>query len=624
VVCLGSAISAIAVDTRSAPPGTTATSRPRPTILTAAAHADRASRPGEEAHRRHHHLRRRDRQIFHARVEGGFRQIIRHGASTKSYWWEVIDKAGTRIVSSAARPRATVRSPRRRFSSNAGDLFEWALVENPRSAQQTRSATSTSLATSVGLRERAASRARRCIPGPTIRYTFEDGAHSAPYDVTFLREDRPDVLIDGRGGSSTSRPSGCAASRSTSRASSCAPGSSRTPRARSTRACSHRSSIRRVEPPVPGQRASLRVLRRDPRGPRRRTSAFKGFASAASWGVGGDHVERTPPCPGPAHGTPRNGEASVLGGSDALGAGAHLYSGSPRSLRRSRTRSASRPGQELVVGREARPPRHQWRWLARQVFQSGGGIAYRLNRSGPAGPGGQQFSGAVLPVPGLPVARRACVLDAVLRLRGLPDRGEPDLQRREHVQPTRTSTSLTSTAMACRTSSSLGTILFNTHTAAGAGVRAQRQRGNAAADRDRRGQPQRPRAGLQRARRAEKRAATSRSSTRSGAGPRRMTGRSRSPARRVCARAARRATACASRFSSIRPSSWSASDRGPATRPPGPRSNVSASPVHAGDRLYFFLPDLGARRRATTTSSTGIRFIAYTGFPALRRCEPAR
>jgi hypothetical protein len=55
-------------------------------------------------------------------------------------------------------------------------------------------------------------------------------------------------------------------------------------------------------------------------------SAFKGFALAVPWSAGGDHV-RMLPIPGPAQGLLGNGEAGMLGGAKELDAGAHLYLG---------------------------------------------------------------------------------------------------------------------------------------------------------------------------------------------------------------------------------------------------------------------------------------------------------
>src|SRR5262249_19270511 len=67
-------------------------------------------------------------KVFHTRVEGGFRQIIRHGSDTKSYWWEVIDKTGTRSFFGGT-PESHGPIDHATLRSNAGDIFEWALVE---------------------------------------------------------------------------------------------------------------------------------------------------------------------------------------------------------------------------------------------------------------------------------------------------------------------------------------------------------------------------------------------------------------------------------------------------------------------------------------------------------------
>jgi len=35
---------------------------------------------------------------YHARVEGSFRRIVRHGSHPNDYWWEATDKGGTRFI----------------------------------------------------------------------------------------------------------------------------------------------------------------------------------------------------------------------------------------------------------------------------------------------------------------------------------------------------------------------------------------------------------------------------------------------------------------------------------------------------------------------------------------------
>lgn len=62
---------------------------------------------------------------FHPRVEGAFNKIIRHGNSPQNYWWEVIDKQGTRNFyggdpSIGADPQSTL-------SDASGNIAHWAL-----------------------------------------------------------------------------------------------------------------------------------------------------------------------------------------------------------------------------------------------------------------------------------------------------------------------------------------------------------------------------------------------------------------------------------------------------------------------------------------------------------------
>ena len=129
-------------------------------------------------------------------------------------------------------------------------------------------------------------------------------------------------------------------------------------------------------------------------------SAFKGFGRGTSWGAGGDHVSAIP-VPGLAQGLLGNGEASLVGGASELGAGAHLYLGfNPIGVTKQNSfgvkagfQGSSSDGKLVLLDVDGDG-------LPDKVFQSGGGIVFRPNRSGPAG--GTQFSNAVFPVPGLP------------------------------------------------------------------------------------------------------------------------------------------------------------------------------------------------------------------------------
>ncbi|MCX4755205.1 SpvB/TcaC N-terminal domain-containing protein [Kitasatospora purpeofusca] len=65
---------------------------------------------------------------FHARTEGAFARIVRHGDGPAHYTWEVTDKSGTHFFYGApvggAGPQADAT-----LADRAGDVFEWALSE---------------------------------------------------------------------------------------------------------------------------------------------------------------------------------------------------------------------------------------------------------------------------------------------------------------------------------------------------------------------------------------------------------------------------------------------------------------------------------------------------------------
>lgn len=334
-------------------------------------------------------------KTFHVRVEGAFRQIIRHGLNTRSYWWEVIDKTGTRSFFGGT-PESGGPIAQATLRSGAGDIFQWALVE-VRDLHGNAMRFTYDLATSVGF-------ATGAVPGTAlypsaIQYTFEDGAQSAPYDVAFLREARPDVIIDGRGGfkhvtaerlhrvevhfqGQLVRAWELAYTEGAFHKSLLASiqqlGASNAPFPSNTHTFEYFDEIR--ESPTPD-------------------SAFKGFAATTGWNVGGDHVAALD-VPGPAQSLLGTGEASALGGSQAFTGGFHAYIGfNPTSP----TKQNSFGGK---VGGKVTSSEAQLAFLdidgdglPDKVFRSDGGVGYRANLSGPSGP--LQFSSTVLPVPGL-------------------------------------------------------------------------------------------------------------------------------------------------------------------------------------------------------------------------------
>ena len=153
-----------------------------------------------------------DRKEFHARVEGQFRKIIRHGTTPKDYWWEVIDKNGTRYLygggpdtnGGAGGPTksSTLTDMVDDVAENEGNIYMWSLRE----MQDTNGNIvkySCERVLDKGI-------AGGTVDGHTlylqsIRYTgHKDDADKFPYEVVFTRDPstdpRPDVTIDARGG----------------------------------------------------------------------------------------------------------------------------------------------------------------------------------------------------------------------------------------------------------------------------------------------------------------------------------------------------------------------------------------------------------------------------------------
>lgn len=334
-------------------------------------------------------------KIFHARVEGSFRQIIRHGATTKSYWWEVIDKAGMRSFFGGT-PESGGPLAQATLTSNAGDIFEWALVE-VRDLHGNAMRFEHELVTSTGF-------ASGAVPGTAlypkaIRYTFEDGAQSAPYDVVFLREGRPDAIVDGRGGFKH------ATAERLRRIEVHFQGQLvRAWELAYTEGAFHKSLLESIQvlgasnTPFPGNAHHFEYfdeIRESPTA----DSAFKGFAAASGWSVGGDHIQALS-IPGPAQGLLGNGEASMLGGSQAISTGFHSYIGfNPTTPTKQNSFGGKVGGRATSSDAQLAFIDIDGDGLPDKVFRSDGGIGYRPNLSGPSGQ--PQFASTVRPVPGL-------------------------------------------------------------------------------------------------------------------------------------------------------------------------------------------------------------------------------
>lgn len=148
---------------------------------------------------------RSEEKVFHTRVEGEFRKIIRRGDQPDNYWWEVIHKDGTRYFyggvpeGAGPDPDATLADPLR------GNIFRWMLRE-VRDTWGNTVRYSYDLISDYGV-------AYGVVQGwqiypQEILYTGFEGT-SGPYSIRFIRDRdlpgyptnrRPDVIINARSG----------------------------------------------------------------------------------------------------------------------------------------------------------------------------------------------------------------------------------------------------------------------------------------------------------------------------------------------------------------------------------------------------------------------------------------
>ncbi|MFL6650857.1 MAG: SpvB/TcaC N-terminal domain-containing protein, partial [Sulfurifustaceae bacterium] len=66
-------------------------------------------------------------KIFHTRVEGQFRKIIRHGNHPTNYWWEVIDKNGVRYFCGGTPELGRLDGAT--LTDGDGNVFKWFVTE---------------------------------------------------------------------------------------------------------------------------------------------------------------------------------------------------------------------------------------------------------------------------------------------------------------------------------------------------------------------------------------------------------------------------------------------------------------------------------------------------------------
>lgn len=149
---------------------------------------------------------RTSERTFHTRIEGSFRQIIRHGSSPDSYWWKVTDKTGKRLFygglpeANTLDPGSVIRDP------GSGSVFTWLLRQERDTNGNTIDYSYAQVSdTGVGNGQASGAPAGFNSYLSTIRYTGSVGT-PGPYAVRFVRDRdlgesrRPDVTIGNRPG----------------------------------------------------------------------------------------------------------------------------------------------------------------------------------------------------------------------------------------------------------------------------------------------------------------------------------------------------------------------------------------------------------------------------------------
>ncbi len=138
-------------------------------------------------------------KTFHTRVEGQFRKIIRHGTEPSNYWWEVIDKNGTRYLYGGVDTSGPVSDSV--LTDKDGNVFLWALREiRDRNNNFVRYHC-------VRVSDSGVAGGASGVNLYLQRITYTgSGTTEGQYSVTFVRDRelgeqlRTDKQIDGRGG----------------------------------------------------------------------------------------------------------------------------------------------------------------------------------------------------------------------------------------------------------------------------------------------------------------------------------------------------------------------------------------------------------------------------------------
>ena len=314
-------------------------------------------------------------KVFHHRVEGAFRKIVRHGDAPHNYWWEVTDKDGTRSFYGGD-PDTGTQSTAAVLADADGDVFRWALVET-RDLNGNAVRYSYDKISDVGVA--GGSVLGTALYPRTIEYT-RNGTSPGGYTVRFVRNSelpgyvrRPDAVINARGGfkmvtaellSRIEISHGATAVRSYDLA--------------YTEGAFRKTLLESITQRGAGgaefntHEFTYYDELRDAAG------GYNGFDTASSWNTGADGVTA---------GLLDHGQASALSGALSTGVGGHLYVGFNPTASPTKQFSgggkvgfnhSSTDGVLAMIDLNGDG-------LPDKVFKSGNGIRFRLNTSGPDG-----------------------------------------------------------------------------------------------------------------------------------------------------------------------------------------------------------------------------------------------
>src|SRR5512139_123634 len=317
-------------------------------------------------------------KVFHTRVEGQFRRIVRHGDRPDNYWWEVTDKNGTRFIYGAD-PVTLQRNADSTLTDGAGNGFLWTLREM-RDTNGNFVRYHYKRVSDTGV-------AGGSVPGSNlylkeITYTGH-GSEEGAYAVTFERDRelgktlRTDKQIDARGG--FKRVTSDLLQKVTV---SFKGQSIRSYAFEYAEGAFHKTLLQRVvQKDEDGKEFNRHEFgyydeARDDKG------EYHGFADTAGWAAGSDNVSA---------GLMGKGEASALGGSRGKSKGGHVYVGigtganltsktDSAGIKLGYTRSTS---ETLLAMADMNGD-----GLPDKVFKGGSGFYYRPNLSGPGGTAG--------------------------------------------------------------------------------------------------------------------------------------------------------------------------------------------------------------------------------------------